>query len=310
MTLRHTLEYRAYRIWVALMRRIPLRTSQRIAVRVARWIFNRSGERVGYALVNLRIAYPDLSEEERREIGRQSYIHFAWNLIDHARSEDWSEDDVRARMRINGTENVRAALAEGRGALILVPHLGNFDFAVVAFTQELADLRAAFVARPMRNPLIWRHVIGQRTSTGAELIYQRDAVPQMVRLLREGAVVGILSDQYMRATRVAYVPFFGVRCATTTGAATLALRTGAPVLPAFIMRDAPDHHTLTLGPPLEPPREGDIKDNIEAATAVFNRAYEDMIRQVPEQYMWATRRFRHSPDLPPEPYTRRKSRFS
>ena len=308
MTLRQTLEYRAYRIWVALMRRLSLRMAQRLAAALARRIFNRGGERVGYTLVNLRIAYPDLSEGERREIGRQSYVHFAWNLIDHARSEGWSADDVRARIRIDGTENVRAALAQGRGAVLLVPHLGNFELGAMAFPLE--GLRVAWVARPMRNPLIWRHVSGQRMRTGAELIYQRDAVPQIVRLLRDGGAVGILNDHYTRSTRVAYVPFFGVRCATTTGVATLALRTGAQVLPAFMLRDAPDHHTAKIGPPLELPREGDIKENIEAATAVFNRAYEDMIRQAPEQYMWATRRFRHSPDLPPEPYTRRKSRSS
>ncbi len=300
MTPRQLIEFQALRLSSSLIRGLPLPVAQRLGAAAARRLFNRGGERVGYALVNLGIAFPERSEEARREIGRQSYVHFVWNLIDNARSQRWSNEEVPKHIRFDGLEHLRAALEEGRGAMLLVPHMGNFELGAMAL--PLLGFEVAGVARPMRNPLIWRQVSQQRTRTGAVLIQQRRAAPQILRALRQGRAVGLLNDQYVRGTREVFVPFFGVRCSTAAGIAILALRTGAPVLPAYMVRDAPDHHVTTLCPPLNVPRSGDSRRDIEEATSAYNRAYEDIIRRHPEQYMWATRRYRHSPDLPTEPY--------
>lgn len=297
---RQVLEFYGFRIAASVLRGLPLPSAQRLAAAAARRIFDRGGKRVGYALVNLRIAFPELSEEARREIGRESYLHFAWNLLDVIRSERWSDDEFQQHMRIDGLEHLEAALAKGKGVLLLGPHLGNFQLGAVALPA--LGVSAAWVARPMRNKLIWQHVSRQRTRTGGELISKRRAAPQVLRVLRQGRVVGILNDQYPHGARDILVPFFGVRCATTSGVATIALRSGAPVLPVYVVRDAKDHHVGTIQPALETPRSGDRKRDIEAATTAYNRAYEEVIRRYPEQYMWATRRFRHSPDLPAEPY--------
>ncbi len=300
MTPRQLIEFQALRLSSSLIRGLPLPVAQRLGTAAARRIFNRGGERVGYALVNLGIAFPERSEEARREIGRQSYVHLAWNLIDNARPQRWSNEEVPKHIRFDGLEHLRAALEAGRGALLLVPHMGNFELGAMAL--PLLGFEVAGVARPMRNPLIWRQVSQQRTRTGGALIQQRQAAPQILRALRQGSVVVLLNDQYVRGTREVFVPFFGVRCSTAAGVALFALRTGAPVLPAYMVRDAPDHHVCTLCPPLNVPRSGDTTRDLEEATSAYNRAYEDIIRRHPEQYMWATRRYRHSPDLPTEPY--------
>ncbi len=297
---RQLLEFQALRLSSSLIRGLPLPAAQRLAAAGARRIFNRGGERVGYALVNLRIAFPELSEEARREIGRQSYAHFARNLIDNARLQRWSNEEIPKHIRFEGLEHLRAALEEGRGALLLIPHMGNFDLGAMAL--PLLGFDVAGVARPMRNPLIWRQLHQQRTRTGGALIPQRQAASQILRALRGGRVVGLLNDQYVRGTRQVSVPFFGVRCSTAVGVARFARRTGAPVLPTYVVRDAPDHHVCTICPPLNAPRSGDSRHDIEEATSVHSRAYEDIIRRHPEQYMWATRRYRRSPDLPTEPY--------
>ncbi len=297
---RQLIEFQTFRLSTALIRALPLRTAQRLAAAAARRIFDRGGERVGYALVNLHIAFPELSDEARREIGRQSYVHFAWNLIDEARVERWNDDEVRDHIRMNGLEHLDAVLKAGKGALLLVPHMGNFELGALA--MPLYGYQVAWVVRPMRNPLIWRYVSGQRIRTGGSLIPQRQAALQILRALRSERVVGLLNDQYIRATRVVFAPFFGVRASTATGLATIALRTGAPVLPVYMARDASDHHTGTILPALGIAPSGDRKRDIDEATAAYNRAYEDVIRRHPEQYMWATRRYRHSPDLPTEPY--------
>jgi KDO2-lipid IV(A) lauroyltransferase len=298
--LRQALEFYGFSVGAALIRSLPLSTAQRLAAALARAVFNRGGKRVGYTLVNLRIAFPELAEQERRQIGRESYVHFAWNMIDLVRSEKWSDDEIRRHVRMVGVENFNAAMEKGKGALLLTLHLGHFELGSLA--APLWGVRAVFVGRPLTNQRLYERVSAQRTRTGGGLIGKRGVALRIARELRKGNAVGLLNDQYSKRARGVFVPFFGVRCSTTAGAAMISLRTGAPVLPGFVVRDAADHHTATILPALETQTTGDLERDILSATADYNRAYEEIIRRHPEQYWWHTRRYRHSPDLPEDPY--------
>src|SRR5262245_38616450 len=118
-TPREIAEYAAFRTAVAALGRLPLKAAQSAGARLARALFDLGGKRIEYVLANLRIAYPDLSDDARRAIGRESYVNLAWMLIDIARGGHWSADDVRARVEVVGLENGWAALAPGKGAIAL-----------------------------------------------------------------------------------------------------------------------------------------------------------------------------------------------
>ena len=125
----------------------------------------------------------------------------------------------------------------------------------------------------------------------------------MLRALRKGRAVVALNDQYARRSRGVFVPFFGVRVSTSLGPALMALRTGAPIVPGLrASRIGPDRHRLMIRPALETPDTGDRRKDAELLTARSNAALEEFIREHPEQWMWSHRRFRHSPDLPGDPY--------
>jgi KDO2-lipid IV(A) lauroyltransferase len=124
----------------------------------------------------------------------------------------------------------------------------------------------------------------------------------MLRALRKNRVVVALNDQYKRRSKGTFVPFFGVRASTSPGPALIALRAGAPILPAACVRIGPDRHRLVIRPPLEVPDTGDRRKDVDLYTARGNAALEAFIREHPEQWMWSHRRFRHSPDLPGDPY--------
>ena len=263
------LEFLLVRLAAVAVRRVPLPLAQRFAAFAAGRTFDREGRQVRYALANLRIAFPDIAEGQRREIGRQSYVHLAWNLIDLARSGRWSAEEIQKHIRIEGGEHLERALAQGRGVVLLAPHLGNFELAAAAL--PLLGFRSAWVARPMKNELIYRWVSQRRTRTGGVLIDRRHAAIKILRVLRRGEVVGVMNDQYSRRSRGVFVPFFGVRCSTTAGVAALALRTGALVLPTYVVRDGPDHHTLTIEAPLPAESDGERKVHIEAATDISTK---------------------------------------
>ncbi|MEE9281707.1 MAG: hypothetical protein V3V67_16165, partial [Myxococcota bacterium] len=263
MSLRYRLELAAYVAGSALLRSLPLATAQRLGALGARAYFRLHGKGVRRTLTNLRIAYPQASEAEIAEIGRQSCIHFAWNVIDVARAEEWGDDDLRARIDFVGLEELRELLDRGQGALLLSLHMGSFDLGLRRYSLEFPERQPAVVSRPLRNPLLAERMVATRTGRGAELIpHKRGAARGMLRALRTGRPIVVLNDQYSSRSRGVFVPLFGLRCSTSAGVATIALRTGAPVVPCYVVRDAPDHQTAYFLPPLEPPASGDRQKDI------------------------------------------------
>jgi len=297
---RELAEYAAFRSAIIALRALPLPQAQRIAAAGARRLFGLGGKRVGYALANLRIAFPELPEKERREIGRESYVQLAWQLIDVARAATWGARELVERVEVLGREHIDAALQKGHGAVGLTAHLGSLEFSMRI--APAIGLPITVIGRPLTNRLLRRDMQAQRTSTGAELLLHRNVAPQMLRALHKGRVVVALNDQYKRRSQGVFVPFFGVRVSTSPGPALIALRAGAPIVPAACVRIGPDRHRLVIRPPLATPDTGDRREDVERLTAQGNAAIEAFIREHPEQWMWSQRRFRYSPDLAVDPY--------
>ena len=304
MSLRHVLEAWGMAAAASLVGRFPLPRVQALAAGIARRAFDHGGRRVEIVLANLRIAFPEASEAERREIGRESFVHFGWNLIDVLRAEHWSLEDYASRLSLEGLEHLEPWRSERRGIIALSLHLGNFE--LVPPATALAGIRGAIVARRMSNPRLYARIAAERTRFGHQLIDSKNAVRGVLRALRDARMVGFLNDQYSRRGSCVFVPLFGARCATSTGVAMLALRTGAPVIPVYSLRGGPDRHVVRFEPALEFDPSGDRKRDIESLTAACNAAIESIIRRWPQQYMWGHRRFRYSPDLARSPYPARK----
>ena len=294
------LEYCFYLANVGVARGLPEAAIQRLARAVAHLLFACGGRRQGAALANLALAYPDLSARERSAIARESWVQTAWAMLDAVRSRVWSDEELRRRVRFENLERLQQALARGRGALMLTLHFGSIELAML--TLPLAGIPLTVVGRPLPNPWIRRHMAQQRTRTGAQLLEHHDVAPRILDALRQGRAVAFLNDQYARRTGGILSPLFGARCFTAPGVALLALRSGAPVLPFYIMREGTDRHRAVVLPELELHRTGDVRRDVATATARTNQVLEEIIRLHPEQWLWAHRRFRRSPDLPADFY--------
>jgi KDO2-lipid IV(A) lauroyltransferase len=295
------LEYYYYLANLGVVRGLPETAARRLASGVAQLLFARGGKRQKAALANLALAYPDLSARQRFEIARESWVQAAWAMLDAARARRWSDAELARRVRVENLDRVETALARGRGALILSLHFGSIELALM--TAPLWGYPVTVVGRPLPNPWIRRHLAEQRTRTGAQLLEHESVATRVLGALRKGRCVAFLNDQYARRRGGILAPFFGARCYTAPGVALLALRSGAPVLPFYTVREAPDRHRCFVLPELELPRTGNLRADVASATARMNRALEEIIRSHPEQWLWAHRRFRRSPDLPADFYT-------
>jgi KDO2-lipid IV(A) lauroyltransferase len=136
-----------------------------------------------------------------------------------------------------------------------------------------------------------RWFIESREGIGLEVIPPKDATLKVIQALSQNKVVGILFDQRGRRSKGIWVDFFGRKVPTTPGLAVMALKSGAPVLPVFMIRNGFRKHRLIVKEPLELIHTGNFKKDIEANTQLFNHTLESIIREHPDQWLWIHRRW-------------------
>jgi Kdo2-lipid IVA lauroyltransferase/acyltransferase len=249
------------------------------------------GIRRSVAEDNLARAFPDWDSERRRHVLREHYrevgrIAFEYPRLAELGRAPWGEyvmDPV-------GFEHIEAARAQGRGAIILTGHFGNFELFGTAVS---ARWPIAFVVRPQSNPHVDRWVVEQRRAAGAGVVSADTEVRRVYELLRANSLIAMVGDQDARRHGV-FVPFLGRPASTAIGPARIALGTGAPILMAFARRHPDGRHELTV----EPPLPMDPKGTPDAALRLTERhvaRLEDWVRRYPEQWFWLHRRWKTKP---------------
>ena len=191
-------------------------------------------------------------------------------------------------------ETMRAALAEGRGVVLVTGHIGNWE--LLAQRLVLAGFPGTSLARANPNPYIARWLHGRRTSAGMRMIDrdEGDVIPQILAHLKEGRAVGLLIDQDTRVTS-AFVPFLGRPAATPVGPARIALRGNVPVVVALICRSERGHLATVEPMPLDDLTEGTEEERIQVALTRMNDALSAAILRAPEQWVWFHKRWRRKP---------------
>jgi KDO2-lipid IV(A) lauroyltransferase len=202
---------------------------------------------------------------------------------------------------VTGFEHVEAARKAGRGPIFVTPHFGLFELMPVTIT--LRGMEGKVVGRQHDDRDLDGLLTEMRRAMGVETVFQHQA-REMVRVLRAGRGLGILPDQDIDKLPGIFVPFFGREAYTPTGPASLAVTTGAPILPAFLFRDGPGRHRLVIHPPIEDPGGGDRDERIRALTRGWCRVFEREIAAAPEHWAWVHRRW----ETTPEALARRRAR--
>jgi KDO2-lipid IV(A) lauroyltransferase len=253
------------------------------------------------AEVNLRLAFPDASREDRARWRRGAFRNLGRLLGEVTQFPRLDRAKIESVVTYVGLEHFLAAHDAGRGVILLTGHIGAWELSV--FAHSIYGHPISFLARRVDNPLVERLAERYRSRYGNRSIDKRGSVREVLRTLKAGGVVGILADLNATREEGVFVDFFGIPASTTAGVATLALRTGAVVLPGYIIWDeAARIHRLHFEPPLETIETGNQKEDVIVNTARYTRALEEIIRRHPEQWLWIHRRWRTRPPGAPEIY--------
>jgi Kdo2-lipid IVA lauroyltransferase/acyltransferase len=254
-----------------------------------------------HAEVNLRLAFPDLDEGERRRIRRGVFRNLGRLLGEVSQFPRLNRENISSIVVYEGLGNYLSAVAEGRGVILLTGHIGAWELSVYA--HSIYGHPMSFLARRIDNPLVERLAESYRARYGNRSIDKIGSVREVLKTLKSGGVVGILADLNTSLEEGVFCDFFGVEACSTAGVATLALRTGAVVLPGYLIWDEKKRiHRLHFEPPVETIDTGNQREDVIANTARYAKALESIIRRHPDQWLWIHRRWRTRPEGEPEIY--------
>jgi KDO2-lipid IV(A) lauroyltransferase len=222
-------------------------------------------------------------------------------VVEWARHPRLSPEAIQERAEFHGLEYLDKALQRGRGAIVVTAHYGHWELIPSALRFRLPQFEVTPTGRTLVNPFV-HAMVASRRNLGGGFVLERDTA-EIIRALRRNAAVGILVDlRRSRKRGGILVPFLGRQAWTTHGPATIARRTGAAVIPAFTRRSHGLRHRIEFLPELEQPHGGGLHADTAAATAALNDALGRFILAEPSSWLWVHRRWRGSPDLPPDVY--------
>ena len=242
---------------------------------------------------NLRTAFGDRrTPAERRRLARASQRSLARTILEFLKSPGLSDEDLREIVSFEGRERFDAAMAQGRGVLLLGAHYGNWE--LIGALCARSGYAVSVIARDYDDDYTARLMRRAREANGLKVL-QRENVAAALRCLRRGEALGILPDQNVTKGGI-LVPFFGRLATTAPGPALFASRTGAVVLPVFGIRQDDGRIVVRFGQPIPMMDTGDRDADVHANTRRMAEAIEGIILERPEQWLWMHRRWKSAPD--------------
>jgi KDO2-lipid IV(A) lauroyltransferase len=280
--------------FIGLLRRLPRRVALLLMRGLGRLGFIMAGGPRRRTIKHLSLVYgQEKSAAEIKKLARRVFIHFATAAADLIRMPVILKQGIDKLVTASGLEHLDRALAEGRGVLMISCHFGNWEMLGAWIAQQGYPSRV--VGTSLFDPRLDRILVATRDQAGYTNIARGKGTREIIRALKKGGVVGMLTDQDTKAEGV-FVNFFGRPAHTPTGPAVLARRLDLPIIPIFIYLQDDLTYRIECLPPLELVKSDDEAYDIQANTQKCSDTYEAMIRRFPEQWVWMHKRWKTQPD--------------
>lgn len=222
-------------------------------------------------------------DPEVRRVASRAVQGYAKLMADFMLLMTATPDDVRRQVDVVGLDDIKAVLAKGKGAIVVMPHFGNWDMAAAAAVAH--GLPVTAVTEHYGSNALNDLVVEARHRAGLKVVpLSVSAGKACLNALRRSEVVALVCDLPARHGKNVEVDVLGQRALVPVGPATLALRTGAPVVPAMCARIAGDRYRLEIGSPIEFTPSGDDKRDVADLSQAVMRRFEPVLERHPEQW--------------------------
>jgi KDO2-lipid IV(A) lauroyltransferase len=296
-TFRDRAEYAVTRALEGAIIHLPDRAARAVGSALGALARGPVGIRREVVQSNLRRAFPEATPAWIDDVVRRTYEHLGRETIQMIRLSRMSREEIVAMTEVppDQWESFTEALKEGKGALLVTGHYGNWEVAAACVAARGVPIDA--IVKRQRNPLVDAQVEAARRRMGIELMDMGEASRRMLRSLSKGHAIGIVGDQDARGAGV-FVPFFGIPSSTYRGPAMFALRFGSPLF-AAVARRLPDGRYRMVSERIPVQGTGDLETDVARVTAALSAFLEREIREDPGQYFWFHKRWKSTPPMEP-----------
>jgi Kdo2-lipid IVA lauroyltransferase/acyltransferase len=300
-TLQTFLEYSAAKSVLAGFSLLPPSTAMLLGRAMGRIAYSVARDLRRTGATNLRLAFPEKSDEERAQILRSCFDSLGRELGLFSQLSSRSREDLKQLIEVQGWENLEAAKARSTRMMLFTAHLGAWE--LTSFGFSLLDNPIGFLVRRIDNPRIEQLVDRVRTRFGNQTLDKLAAARSMLKMLRADQSIGLLPDLNTLDDEAIFIDFFGVPAATNFVVAKLALRTNTPLIPVFApWSDEKGKYLLIVEPPISIEPTGDEEADVRRLTAKFSMVIENQIRRYPGQWLWIHKRWKTRPPGQPGIY--------
>lgn len=278
---------------------LPLPLVTRVGAALGRLAWHLAQDMRRVTLINLEICFPEMPLKERKRLARASVIETVMTVCESGAV--WTRTPAEITPYITSTQGedlIQQALDQGRGVILIVPHLGNWEIANYHISSKYPFMA---MYAPVPLPALDRLIFNARSQMDAEFVpADRSGVISLIGFLSKGGLTGVLPDQQPSVKSGVFVPFFGKTALTPVLIAKLLQRTGAIAFGYTCLRN-PDNQSFRT---VCIPADDDVYSQDDTVSAAaMNRTIEQLIRLAPEQYQWEYKRFNKRPDAgEPRPY--------
>ena len=280
---------------LALGRWLPLTWLYRVSALAGLLAFYLMGRRRKIVFDNLKLAFGSTgSRDGYRAIAKRAFCDSFKNAVEVVKLIFSGPPFIKEIMSIDGIEHLERALGLGRGVVAVSAHMGNFPLIGPRLIAE--GYRFSLMLRDPRDSKLAAVLADIRGKLGIESIRvqpSRTCIAESLKCLKRNGILFLQIDQNASSHDL-WVDFFGREVPTFKGPVVFSMRTGAPLIPLFTVRDAPDHHRLVVAPPFAIDDTGNRDQDILTTTAKLTKLIESYVRQYPTQWWWFHRRWRKS----------------
>jgi KDO2-lipid IV(A) lauroyltransferase len=242
------------------------------------------------AISNINKAFSNLNPEEINGIAQRCFEKLGINFVEMLAIPYVPKSEYGTRFPMENRHYIDDALKQNKGVIVLIFHYTNWEIMGVASNSLSHEI--IVLARPLKkHKYIDRFLNGIRNATGLRIIPNADTAKDVMRHLKANKIIGILADQREKRSRGVFVELFGEKAPTTKGIAAIGMKTGAPVVPMYFVREGFLRYRVVWNEPIEMERKGDIEGLIYRNTRKINAFLETIILKHPDEWFWVHRRW-------------------
>lgn len=272
---------------------LPRKILLRIGCLFGSIVFKFSSHQRIIAYDNIRHSLNLHDERQVKLYIKRCYQNLGKTVVEFMRFPKTSQKLIQEYVEFEGIHHIENALSLGNGAIILTGHFGNWELLAASISTKIAPLTP--IVREIRSPRLNDLVKEYRKKAGYSTIDRNTGVRDALRCLRSNNLLGIVADVDTTVNGV-FVDFFGRPAYTPYSPIVFALKTGAAILPAFIIRQPDGSHKAIIEPPMVLEQTDEKEQDIIENTQKFTKIIETYIRKYPEQWIWMHERWKTQPD--------------